>query len=282
MNNIKSFVFLDLPFVLILPFFAAVLDRRLVAISRVRPKQSIFQPFYEVMKLLGSETLLPKEGSIPILLLAPLVALTVMVFAAMVSLSALLAGELLFSDAFLLFYIFLILPFVIGVGALASGNPLSIFDLPRAVSRMIVADLPFIAVLTAFLFRSGSKTSHLFVPSSFLAFIVTIISFGAKSVEILDDGRIDKFLLEYSGPPLALFTVSRWFFVGLLPIFVLLLFLSPLTVYGGIIKYFAVFILIFLVKEILSRLDPAHRLKILFGPLNVLALSMLLLAALGL
>jgi NADH-quinone oxidoreductase subunit H len=89
-------------------------------------------------------------------------------------------------------------------------------------------------------------------------------------------------MIEYSGPPLALFVAARWILMALLPLFITMLFLGGIYSAWGILKYVAVVVIVILIKNTNPRLRINQTLRFFWGIVTGAALLAVVLAFLGL
>jgi formate hydrogenlyase subunit 4 len=261
-------------FLLLAPFYEGVL-RRLTARIQSRQGPPLIQPYYDLLKLLGKDSLnsagtWPFKAA-PLLALASILAVTAVIpfgFRASV-----LAGRI---DAILVVYLLTLGGVAVLLGALASRNPFAMLGASREMTTMIMVEpiLAMTLILGAVKMHSLSLAAVLpgapgavFRGSSILMMIVYLLALQAfvarqpfdiaeAEVELLDGPYI-----EYSGPNYALFKYAlmlkqmfyAWLFVTTFLPFLRTGFF-PADVVLQLLAMLAVFLLIGLVGATNPRL----------------------------
>lgn len=221
-------------FLALAPFLEGVM-RKVTARIQSRQGPPLYQPYLDLLKLLGKENL--NAAGHPVFRLAPLLA-----FASVLSALALLplAGQSSFlahfSDLMTLIYFLTLSGFSILIGALASGNPFAGVGASREMMTIIMLEPVLAMTLIYGVVRAGSlnlltATAGVFSVrglSYFLMMAVYLVALQAfvsrqpfdipeAEVEILEGPYI-----EYSGPSYALFRYTlnlkrmfySWLFVA--------------------------------------------------------------------
>ena len=126
-NLFYFFIFPGLLFTAVAGAFLSWFDRKITARVQFRKGPPLLQPFYDFFKLLlVKETIIPKNGSPLIFLMAPVFAVTGAVLAGVFILLPLFNITSGFrGDLLVIFYLLTIPSFSYIIGSLASGNPLA-------------------------------------------------------------------------------------------------------------------------------------------------------------
>jgi NADH-quinone oxidoreductase subunit H len=285
---------------------ASWIDRKVTARIQWRVGPPIFQPFFDIVKLLGKEISVPKGGARWTFLFSPLIAF------ASVSLVSTLLWRIIFSpsttyvgDLIVVIYLLTIPSLCIIISGAASANPLSSLGASREMKMILSYELPFILVLFVPVIQTGGaitlgqillwqKAHHLvlFSPSGVLAFIVAIICMQAKlGLVPFDIPEAEAEIIagpytEYSGAPLALYKLTSWMTLFVLPIFLTVMFLGGITFSGvsilwGILKYVVLLVIIILIRNTNPRLRIDQAMRLFWGPVLALALLAVILSFLG-
>jgi len=285
---------------------ASWIDRKVTARIQWRVGPPIFQPFFDIVKLLGKEISVPKGGERWTFLFSPLIAF------ASVSLVSTLLWRIIISpsttyigDLIVVIYLLTIPSLCIIISGAASANPLSSLGASREMKMILSYELPFILVLFVPVIRMGGtitlgnillwqKAHHIifFSPSGVLALIVAIICMQAKlGLVPFDIPEAEAEIIagpytEYSGAPLALYKLTSWMTLFVLPIFLTVMFLGGITFSGmsilwGILKYVALLVIIILIRNTNPRLRIDQAMRLFWGPVLALALLAVILSFLG-
>ena len=140
----------------VLGLIASWIDRKVTARIQYRVGPPFFQPFIDIIKLMGKETLIPRTASKGMFVLAPMIG-----FASVVVVSMLLWGNnlKLFSgfsgDIIVLLYLLAIPSISLMLGGFASGNPLGRIGASREMKLLLGYELPFVLAILVPIIKSG-------------------------------------------------------------------------------------------------------------------------------
>ncbi len=308
MNPILAYlVFPGFLFTAIVGMLASWIDRKVTARVQWRVGPPLLQPLYDFVKLLGKETVVPKGSSKAVFLLAPLFGLMAMVLVSTLVWSAILWPNTGFvGDLIVLLYFMMVPSIAVIVGGFASKNPIASLGASREMKLMLADELPFLlAVLVAVIHAGGSLKLGQFVTyqqtygtifgslSGVLAMIVAVITMQAKMTLIPFDipeaetEIISGPYVEYSGPPLAVFKLTRMMMLFVLPMVLVLIFLGGMNFQGinilwSILKYVVLLVLVILIRNTNPRVRIDQAVKFLWGPMTIIAVIAVVLAFLGL
>jgi len=268
-------------------------DRKVTARVQMRAGPPFFQPFYDIGKLLIKETCVPAGGSIGLFLLAPLIGLAGVTLASMILWRALLDPQATFvGDLIVLLYLLALPPLGVILGAFASRNPLASLGGDREMKLLMAYELPFILAVLVPVIQSHSirlgdilSVSAATLPSGILALAVAIVCMQAKLTLVpFDLPEAEAELsggayIEYSGPPLAMFKVTRAMMLFTMPVFLVVLYVGGWIVEGGWgAKLSGVFLWLLLVtvaivlRNTTPRVRTDQAIRFFWGPVTVAAL----------
>ena len=308
MANIFYFiVFPGFLFTAVIGLLASWVDRKVTARIQWRVGPPWYQTFVDFFKLLGKETIVPKAAKKTGFLLAPLLGLIGVTLVSLILWRMNLEPNISFmGDIIVLIYLCMVPSLAIIIGGSASGNPLAALGASREMKLILADELPFIIAIFTPLVRIASirigsivlyqqvngmmLTNHL---SSFIAFIVAFLCMQAKlTLAPFDIPEAEQEIMagpfiEYSGPPLAIFKLTRSMMLFTMPVFLITMFLGGLRFEGwsilwSIVKYLVILVLIILVKNTNPRLRIDQALRFFWLRLFPLALIGFVLALLGL
>lgn len=298
-------VFPGFVFSVVVGLLTTWVDRKVTARVQYRVGPPWFQPFADMVKLLGKETIVPAGAKRTGFLLSPVIGLAAATLASTILWLVNLNPETSFvGDAIVVIYIMTIPAISMILGAGASGNPLGVLGASREMKLLFAYELPLvIAVLTTVYkvgsFSLGAIISHqaqegvmLGSVSGVISFIVIILCAQAKltfvpfdipeaETEIAGGSHI-----EYSGSALAVvkLTMALMFFV--MPIFIVTMFWGGISFAGwsiltSILKYVAVVVIMVLIKNTNPRVRIDQALRFFWGPMFVLSVIAMILAVRG-
>lgn len=287
----------------VIGLFASWLDRKLTARIQYRVGPPLFQPLYDILKLLNKETLIPIGASSLPFLAAPLIGLSsVMVVSTILWVSNLPHQQSFVGDVIVVIYLLLIPSLCIVLGGFASGNPLASLGASREIKLILSYELPFIlAVLVAviqadFSVRIGDilatqAQNGIFAStwSGGLALLVAVMCTQAKLALVPFDAPEAEteishgVLIEYSGTLLAVFQLMKSMLLFALPFFLIVLYLGGLGRNGidlayGALTYVSLVALITVIRNTNPRLRISQVLRFFWGPMTILSVIAVLLA----
>lgn len=278
--------------------FASWVDRKVSAKVQWRVGPPLFQPFYDLVKLMGKETLAPQEGNRVGFLLAPFIGFAGIILSSVILWKA-NGGQSFVGDLFVLIYLLILPALAVILGGLASGNPISILGASREIKLVLAYEAPLIlcaivAVLKAdsILLTDLAGTATIGSISGFIATAVALLAIQAKLAFVpFDIAEAETEIMagpyiEYSGAPLAIFKLTQAMMLFTLPLFLVTVFLGGFSLGGlgllwGVLKYLAILVLIVLIKNTNPRLRIDQALGFFWRWALASALLALILATVG-
>jgi NADH-quinone oxidoreductase subunit H len=249
------------------------------------------------------ETCVPEEGSISLFLLAPLLGLAGVTLASMILWRTLLDAQATFvGDLIVLLYLLVMPALGVMLGAFASRNPLASLGGSREVKLMIAYELPLVlAIMVPVIQANSIRLGDLFTSqppvfslSGVLALLVaiccvqaklTIVPFDMPEAETELSGGA---LIEYSGPPLAIFKINRAMMLFTLPVLLVVVFFGGLVSgpgwLPGLMGFLAWFVLVamtIVIRNTTPRVRTDQAVRFFWGPVSVVASLAVVLAWLG-
>lgn len=289
-------------------------DRKVTARVQYRVGPPLFQPVYDILKLLGKETLMPERARGRGFLLAPVIGFSAAAVGAAVLWHAnVRPGEGFVGDLIVLLYVLTIPAIAAIYGALASGSPHAAIGGSREMKLLLSYELPLVlAVLVPVVkmshdaafgptFSVGSLIAFqhengwvLLSPSGVIAAIVALVCVQAKLTLVpFDLPEAETELmggahLEYSGPPLAMIKLTRALLLAVSPIFLATLFMGGVSDAASVAawaafagKFVVVIVLVVLIRNTNPRIRIDQTVRLFWFGLAPLAAVALALAWLG-
>jgi NADH-quinone oxidoreductase subunit H len=178
-------------------------------------------------------------------------------------------------DIVVMIYLLIIPTLFIVLGAFSSGNPLGLVGAAREIKLMLAYELVFImSVIIVLIKAHGSlllvdvlnkqveQSSYIASASGYIAFVLALIYFQAKlGIVPFDVAEAEQEIMagtaiEYSGPLLGFYRLSRLFLYFSLPLFIITL-LWPGKPLSFIYKY----VLFILLVSVIKNVNPRLRIK---------------------
>jgi NADH-quinone oxidoreductase subunit H len=302
MNVILAYlIFPGFLFAGLIGLLATWIDRKVTARLQYRVGPPWFQPWADLLKLLGKETIVPTAGNRIVFLTAPLIGLAGVVLAA-VTLWPTKAGYS--GDLIVVIYLLLLPAIALMLGGSASGNPLSAIGASREMKLILSYELPFVLVISTVILKCGGidlgsltafQAKHGWLINSFsgalsalAALIVGQAKLGAVPFDLAEAEQelAAGAILEYSGPALAVIKLTRAILYYIIPLFLVVLFLggftlTPLGMVELLVKYLIILTIIILLKNTNPRLRIDQALRLFWGPVTVIAAFGFILALFG-
>jgi len=280
---------------------AGWVDRKVTARLQWRVGPPWYQNFIDIIKLSGKEIIFPQGAKLTFLLSPYLGFLSVVLVATILGNSIINPQEGFIGDLVVVLYLLIIPVIAIIVGAFSSGNPLASMGASREMKLVLGYELPFILSIIVVIVKSKgaiqigqilnhqlNSGSNLVSWSGALAFIVAIFCMHAKlgfvpfDMSEAEQEIMAGVLIEYSGPTLAIFKLTKAILLYVLPLLLITLFWAKeLSILALIGKYIAILVIIILIKNTNPRLRIDQAIRFFWGPLTILAVIAVILATIG-
>jgi len=300
---LEFLLFPGLLFTAVAGLLTSWVDRKVTAMVQMRVGPPLLQPLYDLRKLLIKETCVPEGGAIGLFLVAPLIGFAGVTLASMILWRSLLNVEATFVGDLIVVIYLLVMP-ALGVilGSFASRNPLASIGGSREIKLMVAYELPLVLAVLVPVIQAGSirlgdlvaAPSPAGSVSGMLALLVciacmqaklTIVPFDMPEAETELSGGA---LIEYSGPPLAIFKLTRAMMLFTLPVLLAALFFGgAMTAPGwvpkiiGLLVWFLLVALTIVIRNTTPRVRTDQAVKFFWGPVSAVALLAVALAWAG-
>ncbi len=300
---LEFLIFPGLLFTAIAGLLTSWVDRKVTALVQMRVGPPLLQPFYDIRKLFIKETCVPEGGAIGLFLLAPLLGLAAVTLASMILWRTLLDVEATFvGDLIVLIYLLVMPALSVMLGSFASRNPLASLGGSREVKLMIAYELPLVlAILVPVIKANSIRLGDLLLAdapvlsvSGVLALLVciacmqaklTIVPFDMPEAETELSGGA---LIEYSGPPLAMFKLTRAMMLFTMPVLLVVLFFGGLVsgpgwlpALTGFLLWFVLVAITIVIRNTTPRVRIDQAVRFFWGPVSLVAFLAAALAWLG-
>lgn len=300
MSAVLQFLFFPgLLFTAVAGLLTSWFDRKLTARVQMRKGPPLLQPFYDIRKLMFKDTCVPIGCPTWLFLSAPLIGLAGVSLASMILWRAMLDPANTFAGDFIVVIYLLVFPALSTIlGAFASRNPLASMGGSREMKLVMAYELPFILAACVPIFRAQSIQlgEILAAPavdrtlSGLLALLVAVIAMQARLTRVPFDipeaetelgGGV---LIEYSGPPLAMYKLTQAMMLFTGPMLLLVLYGGGITLsqgwlpmIGGLLKFVVLITIVVLIRNTAPRLRIDQAMKLLWGPVTAVAILSLVL-----
>ena len=304
---VNFLIFPGLVFTAIIGLLTTWVDRKVSARVQWRVGPPWYQPFADMLKLLGKEIVIPEGAKSTGFLLAPLAGLAAVTLVSTMLWMTNLYGTSFLGDLIVVIYLLTVPSLGMIIGASASSNPLASVGASREMKLILAYELPFvIAIFTAvthvdpmtlrlegilaFQQASGSIIGS---ASGIIAFIVAILCAQAKltyppfDIPEAETELMDGTHMEYSGAALAVVKLTLSMMLFTLPVFFVTIFWGGVDLTGWgilwtVLKYLVIVTIIVLIKNTNPRVRIDQAVRFFWGPVTVLAIIGMILALVGL
>ena len=277
-------------------------DRKVTAMVQMRVGPPFLQPFYDLRKYFIKETCVPAGGAIGLFLLAPLIGFAGVILASMILWRSIINVESTFvGDLIVLIYLLIMPALGVVLGAFSSRNPLASIGGSREIKLMIAYELPLVLVLLVPVVQAQSIRLGDLVTSTPVASLsgvlallagiacmqakLTIVPFDMPEAETELSGGV---FIEYSGPPLGMYKLTRAMMLFTMPVLLVALFFGGIaTAPGmagklwGLLAWFVLVALTVVLRNTTPRVRTDQAVKFFWGPVTVVALVAVVLAWFG-
>lgn len=293
-------VFPGFVFTSIVGLLSSWVDRKVTARVQWRVGPPLLQPFYDFVKLLGKETLIPSSGARGLFLAAPIFGLVAVTLVSTILWVANLAQVSFVGDLIVVVYLLVVPSLAIMIGGMASGNPLASTGASREMKLILAYELPFLICLATVILKSNSSISLVEIAennvfnsvSGVVAGVVVLFCVQAKlgftpfDVAEAETEIMSGPFIEYSGVSLGVFKLTQAMMLFTLPVFLITVFLGGIHLVGwgilwAVLKYVAILVLIIVMKNTNPRVRIDQAVKFFWFYLTPIAVAAFVLAALG-
>ena len=268
------FWILVVPVTIVLGLIAEWIVRKVSALVQWRVGPPLFQPVYDVMKLMGKEILIPQEANKTVFLLAPLVGLVGVLLLSVILWWTLIfpSENILVGDVIVAIYLMVLPSLALILGGSSSASPHASVGTAREMKLVIGYELPLVLAFIVVLIKTAGQGQQLSMAelsqhapvlsiSGMLAFIVALLCIQAKAGFVpFDIAEAETelgsgILMEYSGALLGLWKLMHAVMLVALPLFLVTIFMGGygaihLSGTGGIVAI--ILLLIFVIGRFLS------------------------------
>ncbi len=217
--------------------------RKVSALVQWRVGPPFLQPFYDVIKLLGKETLIPQESQQFVFMGAPIVG-----FAGVLLLSTMLwliiINQTTFvGDIIVAIYLMVLPSLALILGSSASASPHASIGTGREMKLVMSYELPLVLAFIVVIIKTGGQLSLAAIAqqtpvlsiSGMLAFLVALLCVQAKlgfvpfDIAEAETELGSGVLMEYSGALLSVWKIIQAMMLVVLPLFLVMVFLGGLS-----------------------------------------------------
>jgi NADH-quinone oxidoreductase subunit H len=280
--------------------------RKVSALVQWRVGPPLLQPLYDVVKLLGKETLVPQDAQQVVFKAAPLVALAGALLLSTMLWRIAISQSAFVGDIIVAIYLMVLPSLALIFGSSASASPHAAVGTAREMKLVMSYELPlvlaFIVVIikTAALVEPGRQLDLAAIAqhtpalsiSGMLAFLVALLCMQAKlgfvpfDIAEAETELGSGVLMEYSGALLAIWKLTQAMLLVALPMFLVMVFLGGFATSGwplvwGIGKYVLILVLMIVIKNTNPRVRIDQAMKFFWFYCGIALVVAVVLAIIG-
>jgi len=280
--------------------------RKVSALVQWRVGPPLLQPLYDVVKLLGKETLVPQDAQQVVFKAAPLVALAGALLLSTMLWRIAISQSAFVGDIVVAIYLMVLPSLALIFGSSASASPHAAVGTAREMKLVMSYELPlvlaFIVVIikTAALVEPGRQLDLAAIAqhtpalsiSGMLAFLVALLCMQAKlgfvpfDIAEAETELGSGVLMEYSGALLAIWKLTQAMLLVALPMFLVMVFLGGFATSGwplvwGIGKYVLILVLMIVIKNTNPRVRIDQAMKFFWFYCGIALVVAITLATIG-
>lgn len=308
-------------FTVVLGLVACWIVRKVSALVQWRVGPPLFQPFYDIMKLMGKETLIPQDAQRTVFIVAPLVGLAGVLLLSTMLWRITITQTAFVGDIIVAIYLMVLPSLALILGSSASASPHATIGTSREMKLVMGYELPlvlaFIVVIIKMvgLVKAGfvesgqqltsddlvkvlslaeiAKHAPVLSISGMLAFLAALFCVQAKlgfvpfDIAESETEVASGIMIEYSGVLLAVWKLMQAMMLVALPLFLVMVFLGGFgTAAGwplvwGIGKYVLVLVLMILIKNTNPRVRIDQAMKFFWVYCGIALVIAIILASIG-
>jgi NADH-quinone oxidoreductase subunit H len=237
------FIFPGFLFSVVLGLIVSWIVRKVSALVQWRVGPPFLQPFYDIIKLTGKETLLPQEAQRTVFMTAPLVGLAGMLLLSIILWRITIDRTAFVGDIIVAIYLMTLPSLALIFGSSASASPHASVGTAREMKLVMSYELPLVLAFIVVIIKTGGQISltaiaqqvPVFSISGMLAFLVALLCIQAKlgfvpfDIAEAETELGSGVLMEYSGVLLAIWKIVQAMMLVVLPLFLVMVFLGGIS-----------------------------------------------------
>ena len=294
-------VFPGFLFTVVFGLVASWIVRKVSALVQWRVGPPLFQPFYDVVKLMGKEILIPQQAQRTVFMAAPLVGLAGALLLSTMLWRITIAPTMLFvGDIIVAIYLMVLPSLALILGSSASASPHASVGTSREMKLVMSYELPLVLAFIVVIIKAGGQLNLAEIAqqtpalsiSGMLAFLVSLLCVQAKlgfvpfDIAEAETEVMSGVLVEYSGALLAVWKLTQAMMLVALPLFLVMVFLGGFGTTGiqllwGIGKYVLILVLLILIKNTNPRMRIDQAMKFFWLYCGITLAVAIILATIG-
>jgi len=295
--NVLFCIVVIIPGTVILGLVASWIVRKVSALVQWRVGPPLLQPFYDVAKLMGKETLVPQEAQRTVFMAAPLVGLSGVLLLSIVLWQSALYQTAFVGDIIVAIYLMVLPSLALILGSSASASPHASVGTAREMKLVMGYELPLVLAFVVVIIKTGGKLNLAEIAaqapglsvSGMLAFLVALLCVQAKlgfvpfDIAEAETELGSGVLMEYSGALLAVWKLMQAAMLVALPLFLVTVFLGGFAtaLWLGLLEYVLILVVVILIKNTNPRARIDQAMKFFWFYCGIALVAAIVLAIIG-
>ena len=296
----RILIFPGFVFSILVGLFLSWVVRKVSALVQWRVGPPVRQPLYDVLKLLGKETLIPEQAQQGVFIGAPVIGFaSVLLLSTILWMTAINQSSFI-GDIIVIIYLMVLPSLALILGSGASGSPHAALGTGREMKMVMGYELPLVLAFIVIVIKSGGQlnlatiagNAHALSISGMIAFLISLLCIQAKlgfvpfDIAESETEIAGGVLIEYSGALLAVWKLMQALMLAALPMFMVMVFMGGFGTSGwplvwGIGKYLLVVVLVILIKNTNPRVRIDQAMKFFWVYCGILMAIAVVLASIG-
>jgi len=300
-------------FTIVLGLVASWIVRKVSALVQWRVGPPVFQPFYDVMKLMGKEMLVPQDAQSAVFMGAPLVGMAGVLLLSTMLWRIAFTGTDFVGDIIVAIYLMVLPSLALILGSSASASPHATIGTSREMKLVMSYELPLVLAIVVVIIKTAgfisagqtavqtpnqllslagiAQNAPVLSISGMLAFLVALLCIQAKlgfvpfDIAESETEIASGVIIEYSGPLLGIWKIMQAMMLVALPLFLVMTFMGGIgsgwSLLWGIGKYVLVLVLIILIKNTNPRVRIDQAMKFFWVYCGIAMVAAVILASIG-
>lgn len=287
-------------FTVVLGLVACWIVRKVSALVQWRVGPPLFQPFYDIMKLMGKEILIPQDAQRTVFIVAPLVGLAGVLLLSTMLWRITITQTAFVGDIIVAIYLMVLPSLALILGSSASASPHAAIGTSREMKLVMGYELPLVLAIVIVIIKTGGQLNLAAIAeytpalsiSGMLAFLAALLCVQAKlgfvpfDIAESETEVASGIIIEYSGALLAAWKVMHAMMLVALPLFLVMVFLGGFGTAGwplvaGIGKYVLILVLMILIKNTNPRVRIDQAMKFFWVYCGIALVIAVILASIG-
>lgn len=299
-NLFRLLIFPGFIFTIVIGLAASWIVRKVSALVHHRIGPPLLQPLYDVVKLMGKETLIPEAGQTFMFMASPVIGFSaVLLLSTMLWRISFVPQSPFVGDIIVAIYLMVIPSLALILGGSSSASPHAAIGTSREMKLVISYELPLVLAFLVVIIKTAAvvgaeqqlslaaiaQHSTVLSISGMLSFLVALLCVQAKlgfvpfDIAEAETELAGGVLIEYSGVLLGIWKLMQAMLLVVLPLFLVVVFMGGFGntgagILAGIGKYVLVLVLIILIKNTNPRMRIDQAMKFFWfycGPVMALA-----------